>query len=797
MRAAALPALVASAALVSDAAAAVRAAAFDVAPGPLAAVLTDYATQAGVTVLLDPALVEGRLNDGLRGDFTVHEGFATLLRGSGLVADERRRHVFVLRAEASGAVVVGAPQAVRSERVLPPVHVLSRRSTSDDDAVSPFVASASDAANKVSTPLLETPQSVSVVTRAQMDEQNTQTLNAALRYTAGVTPETRGSVATRYDLLKVRGFAADNYWDGLRMIGNNGYAVPQLDPYVLDHIDVVRGPASVLYGQASAGGMLDQRSKLPSANPFHEVGVELGNFGHRLVNFDLTGPVGDDERLTYRVTGLGRTENGQIDHTRNERLLVAPSVSWRPDARTTFTVLGLVQRDPRSASYGSVPPLGTALFNPVGQISSTFYDGDPAFERFDRTQTALGYRFDRELNAVWRLQSRGRWLHVDQDYASVYGTQLRADARTLERGTVASSDRVDTAALDNQLVGRFATGALAHTLSVGVDYQRLDSSARAGTGGAPPIDVFAPIYYQDIPTPTQYETQTVMNQYGIYAQDQVRFERFVLTLGARHDWADTLSRSARTGTAVHQHNGAWSGRAGLTYVFATGLAPYASFSQSFKPQAGSDVSGTPFKPERARQFEAGLKFQPPNTDALFTVAAFDLRRENLLTLDALNPAYQVDAGIARSRGIEFEARLSVSDSLNLLASFTYLQTKYLTDNGGLEGKYLAAVPQRQASLWASYAFQRDALAGLSVGAGARYTGATFNADNNFQVRSFVLFDASLRYDLGRAAASLKGAAVYINAQNLLNRRYVASCYLASWCAYGYGRQVFTGVDYRW
>jgi iron complex outermembrane recepter protein len=232
-------------------------------------------------------------------------------------------------------------------------------------------------------------------------------------------------------------------------------------------------------------------------------------------------------------------------------------------------------------------------------------------------------------------------------------------------------------------------------------------------------------------------------------------------------------------------------------VFSNGIAPYVSYTESFTPQIGTDINGKAFDPERGHQYEIGIKFQPKNYNALFTASLFSLTRENLLTTDAVNPNFQSQSGEARSRGLELEAKLSLTDSLNVAASYTYLNTVYTKDNSGLEGKHLPAVPQNEASLWAYYTIDRGPLAGLSMGAGGRYTGTTYSSDNSFKVQSFFLVDATFRYDLGRASQQLKGAEVYVNAQNLFNKEYVASCYYGSWCAFGYGRQVFAGMNYHW
>jgi iron complex outermembrane recepter protein len=776
----------------SNAATAAAKQAYSVPAGSLGGALSDFASQAGVGVQIDARLVEGLRTQGLNGTYTVRAGFAALLSGTNLEASESSAGVYLVRPRpaSDGVVPEGA--------VLPTVKVSAR-----NEPMNPYgptvgyVASTTTTAMKTDTPILETPQSVSVITRDQMTQQDAQTLNAAVRYTSGVTPETRGGTATRYDLLTIRGFTADTYWNGLKLLQNGQYAVPQLDPYLMERIEVLKGPVSVLYGQAAAGGVLDQESKLPTRQPLHDVGIEFGNYGHKQATFDFSGPFDQDGRYLYRLTALARSEDGQINTTRNERIAIAPSFTWRPDKDTSLTLFGLFQRDPRSTSYGSVPAEGSALFNPYGKLPIDFYDGDTGFERFSRTQASIGYQFAHNFNPDWTVRSNARYFHISQDYASVYSNGLESDFRTLDRGDISSREQLNTFEIDNQLQGKFSTGPVHHTLLTGFDYQHIGSSWDMGFGTAPTLDILNPDYQQPIGPLDTTLTRVRLNQYGLYAQDQMRYGPVILTLSGREDWTNTTTTNASDNSQIQQSARAFTKRAGLTYVFDNGIAPYVSYTESFSPQTGTDASGKPFDPERAHQYEVGVKFQPNNYDALLTVAWFDLTRKNLLTPDANNPAFQAETGEARSRGVEVEAKASLSDSLNVTASYTYLDTKYIKDNSGLEGKYFAAVPQNQASAWAYYTQRRGPLAGLSAGAGVRYTGQTYSYDNSYKLSSFLLVDATLRYDLGRALPELKGTEVYVNAQNLLNKRYVASCIYTTWCYFGYGRQVFAGANYHW
>lgn len=677
---------------------------------------------------------------------------------------------------------------------MPAVTVTGRGET----ALSPvtgYIANQQGTGTKTDTPLVETSQSISVVPSDQIKDQNAQTLNQVVRYTAGVATETRGAVASRYDMLTIRGFDAATYWNGLKL-QSLYYAAPQIDPYLLERAEVLKGPSSVLYGQAPAGGLINQVSKRPTATAQNEIGIETGTNSHVRGTADLSGPIDAEGKFLYRLTAVGLSEDGQIRMTENERIAIAPSFTWRPDAETSLTLLGFHQHDPKGNSYGSVPPQGTVLHNPLGKIPRDFYDGDPNFEKFDRQLSSVGYEFDKRFSDVWRLRLNGRWLHTKLAYDSVYANGLEADNRTLTRGLATSRESMDSYTFDNQIEGRFSTGQIDHTLLAGFDYQRLDGNYTTGFGAGPSLDVFAPVYGLAITPPTTSRTDLKGNQYGLYIQDQARFDRFILTLAGRKDWAETTSTTADGST--RQFDQALTGRAGLTYVFDNGLAPYASYAGSFTPTSGVDFAGKPFEPEKGTQYEIGVKYQPPGLNSLFSAALFDLTRSNLQTSDPAHPGFSIQTGEVRSRGVELEARVAVTKQLDLIGAYTFLDVEYTKDNSGLKGKRPPAVPRQMASGWAMYRMpEGGAVEGLSVGGGVRFTGSTMNSENTFKAPSFTLVDATASYDLGVVSAKLKGAEVSVNAKNLFDKDYVASCYYGNWCAYGYGRTVTAGLRYRW
>lgn len=678
-----------------------------------------------------------------------------------------------------------------------------------------FVARDSATGTKTDTPLIETPQSISVITRDQLDAQGVRTVNDALRYTAGVGVENRGT-STRYDGVMIRGFGGRSvasqptYLDGLLLPKNNWYAAPQIDPFMLERIEVIKGPASVLYGQTPPGGMVNLVSKRPPDAFQNEVQLQFGSHDDMQGAFDIGGPLDQDGTFLYRLIGVGRMSDTQTDNTREQRVSISPEVTWRPNADTTLTVLLNYQRDPQTGPYGWLPAQGTVLRNPNGRIPTSVYDGDTSFDQTARTQYSAAYMLEHRVDDTWTLRQNLRYMHVDFDYNQVYGSDFTtspdgriADYRTIDRGTARSRESFDTIAIDSQAQATFDTGPLQHTMLFGVDYRWLDSIAKTGFGNAPPIDIYRPDNSQSITMPPlATASRSRVTQLGLYAQDQIRFGGLVLTAGIRHDWAETSvrDRDIASGdvTRAPQSDRAFTGRVGLLYLFDSGIAPYASWSTSFEPQAGTSFDHQPFKPLNGEQFEVGVKYQPPGMNSLITLSAFQIRQENGLTPDPAHTGYSIQTGEIRSRGVEFEGKLSLTDELSLIGTATWLDVEVTKANDATRGKWPVAIPNRMASLWADYTFQDGPLSGLGLGGGVRYVGASWgDQGNTFKVPDYTLVDAALRYDLGELEPDLKGLRLAVNVSNLFDEAYVSNCFRMSSCYYGGRRSVYATVSYRW
>lgn len=723
------------------------------------------------------------------------------------------RHAILVSSSALFALTLGAAHAEQdappaaSPQATPPQVAANQTvpATGTPEEVTIFgsrVRAASSAGTKSDSALIDTPQSISVITRDDLDQRGVESLNQALHYSTGISPDTRGGTATRYDQLKIRGFDAEQYLDGMRLIGTSYYATPQIDVSRVDEVDVVRGPASVLYGQSSPGGLVALTSKRPTATAFGD--VSLSGDTHNLAQgtFDVGGAVDAGKRVLIRLNGMASRSDGQVSRTENQRDSINPAITLRPDENTTWTILYSWQQDPKSASYGSAPPEGSVLPNPNGRLPVNFYDGDPNFEQFRRTQHAVSSLFEHRFGDNWTFQQNARFLRTEATYRSVYGTGLLPDLRHLQRSTAASDESVNALTVDSHVLGHVTTGPVRHDLLAGVDYQTAREDVRAGFGSndVAPLDIYHPVYGLAIAMPAFTVNQRVNhNQTGIYAQDQLQLGGWHLVLSGRQDWYDLEQLTVADNSRSRLSQGHATGRAGLLYHFDSGFAPYVAYATSFEPQQAYDRTGKVLGPATGRQTETGVKYQPGVWNALVTAAVYDLSRNNVATRDPSDPSGMgsVAAGQIRSRGLELEGRAQPLPGLDVTASFSTIDNKVTRDNGGMAGTRPYGVPTRTASAWTHYTIQDGPAAGLGFGAGVRYLGHSTNGLNTLTIASATLVDLSADYDLGRLRPDLKGAELSLSATNVADERYVSSCYYGSWCWFGAERTVQGTLRYHW
>jgi len=773
------------------------AASYDIPPSSLARALQRFSHQTGIVVDYDAALVTGKDSPGLQGRFAPGDGLTTLLLGSGLQA--------VL--QDNGHYELGNISTAPHPKTLDGVTVTGQARPVG------YVADANAAGTKTETPIIETPQSISVVTRQQLDDQQPQSVNEALRYSPGVVAESQGTASNFWgaNSLQLRGFTPGVYLNGLQ---DDSSGNDMVDPYFYQSVDVLSGPASVLYGQASPGGIVNVVSKQPTDTPLHEVTLGVGNYDRYQAGFDFGGPLDQDGQWQYRLTGIGLTQSTQTDWIKHKRYGIAPAITWRPDEDTKLTLLSNFTYSPAMGDYSSSPAVGSVLYSPLGKVSADFNPGDPNFNQTEQRLGMIGYQFEHRFSDAWEFEQNFRFTDNRNQADMIWPLGLEADGATLDRYAFVRHMSSRSYLIDNRLKTQFDLGALQNIVLLGAQYSRLNENWAWGTSyDVPPINIFQPVYGVPIvaPDPATFSAENNhANQMGVYLQDQISLDRWRLLLGVRQDWTGEDQTSNDPGLVIANepdHKFTW--RTGLVYLFDNGLAPYLSYSTSFQPQFGSiTASGAAALPTTGQQYEAGLKYQPEGANSLLTAAVYSLTEQNVPETDPQNPNYVIQVGEIRSRGLELSDRTSLTDSLNLIASYAYTDSRYMKtpvfDTGyngvvaPVQGHYQYAVPKQTASLWADYTLHGTVLQGLAFSGGVRYVGSSYGDDvNSFKVPAFTLLDAALHYDAGAADPALRGLKLQLNVANLLDKSYVTACDNSTSCNFGVRRTVYVNATYDW
>ncbi|MDO5087199.1 MAG: TonB-dependent siderophore receptor [Comamonadaceae bacterium] len=712
---------------------------------------------------------------------------------------------------AAAQAVAPAADDEDAARELPAVTVTS---TSEEWQSPPgYVARRSATATKTDTRLADTPASISTVTRTQMEDQAAASVAQALRYTPGVVSEARAS--PRYDTVFIRGFGGFGqtanyvgYLDGLRLPRGLSYLIAGIDPWALERIDVVRGPNSVLYGQVNPGGLVNQISRRPVFDTVRDVQLRVGSHQLRELAADLGGVAGADQTWAWRLTALAR-DAGSASGLGERRYLLAPSFTWRPRAQTRLTVQAYLQRDPESGHYNGLPAEGTLRPHPVlGSLPYHLLTTEPGYERFDRDQNSLGWRLEHAFSDTFSLQHQGRWFDAQSSFRNLSGGLPRPASPVMLRQASAADESLRGVNTDTQLRWRLHSGPVRHTLLAGLDWQRSTAERQFGSGQPGlPLDLRRPVYGVAVATPPfSSDARRRQGQTGVYLQDQLEAGPWLAQLGLRHDRAshhDRITALPQGRVTVHEQvNRKTSGSASLMYRLGNGWSPYVSYATSFEPTTAVNLHGDPFKPGTARQIELGAKYQPAGRPWLFSAAAFELTRRNVLTKDptpGAPPTKQVQTGEVKVRGLELEGRAALTRSVSAIGALTWLDAEVTRSHiPGEQGHRPVGVPRLTASAWLDWRLLQGQL-GLSLG--ARHVASTWaDVANTQRVPGYTLLDAGLRYHLGHWQPALNGLQLALNVSNLGNRQYLASCAPAGRgmsCFAGPGRHWSASLRYTW
>ncbi|MGC3932348.1 TonB-dependent siderophore receptor [Pseudomonas atacamensis] len=785
--------LISSPLLAAEQASSVRA--YNLPAAPLSTTLNQIASQGGLALSLNPALAAGKTSAPVNGQYDAAGALRAALRGTGLQLEQSSAGTYTLVAVPEGTLALPETSVIGVENF-----------ESAWGPVEGYTATRTAAGTKTDTALVEAPRSISVATRQQMDDRSVHSLDDAVRYMPGITASSYGS-DTRADWLRVRGFEPTQFLDGLPL-PKGVYANPKQETWNLDRLALLRGPASSVYGQTPPGGLLDMVSRRPSAEASSEIQLQYGSDNHRQINFASTGKIDEAGQFLYGLSGVVRDSGTQVDHVDNKRYNIAPSLTWNIDDDTKLTLLSQFTRDDTGITSQFLPIQGTKIKSPLGDISHHKNLGDPDWEYYDRTYYALGYAFEHRLNDVWQFKQNLRYTKSDLSFQSLTPgsypfTTVDAEGNVGRTSTSVDED-ISQFAVDNNFQADFATGEVRHTLLLGLDHQRSNTNYTSIFGDGLQTNVINPIYGQPIVRPARstafYDYNQKTYQTGLYVQDQMALDQWRLTLGGREDWVHTSTEFFNKGDATNtQRDKKFSGNAALSYVFDNGFVPYLSYAESFQPTTGADATSTgSLKPTEGKQWELGIKYQPPGSKTLLTAAVYDLTQKNVAVNTFVNNvSVTSQTGEVKVKGLELEAVSDVTDNLKVIAAYTLAKSE--VQKGVDKGNRLQLMPNQQASLWTDYTWHAGVLDGFGIGAGVRYTGNTYGDKANTwlgKADAYTVFDASVHYDLGRLDNSLKGASLAVNATNLFDKDYISTCD-SFYCYYGDQRSVVASATYKW
>ena len=661
-------------------------------------------------------------------------------------------------------------------------------------------------ATKSSLRPIDSPVSISVIDQELLQLRQAQTVSEALRYSSGVTTESRPTI-TIFDQFTIRGFDTyQTFYDGLPLLSNNSWNLyPQVDSFATESLEILKGPASSLYGLVPPGGMVNQVAKYPKDEDETLVRAAVGSDNLLELGVDTTGQLTDNAR--YRLVALGRKQDGFQDTTENERYTIAPSVTIDLTKATELTLSAYYQDDPEMVPSTPLPGVGTLYEAPYGKLDASVYAGDENWNSYSREVLMLGYKVNHEFNNDWSVLQKFRYTDADALQQNSYHSGEPTDGIYLTRSAYLTDEEIDGVTVDTQLAGFVQTGDVAHNLLFGLDYQNSDSTVAYRdtlTTGTPVLDlsnIDNDLFdVSSLPLDFYQEDHVIdIEQIGFYLQDEIRIDNFTFLLNGRYDQFESTDVAANEyagfpyGSTTEIDQNEFSGRVAAMYTFDSGWRMYANYSESFEPVSGTDsVTGEAFKPTTADQIEVGTKYISGDGATTFTGAYFVLTKQNVV-VNTSDFAQYTQNGEVESKGVELELNTRVTNALSLQANATFLDMEVTEDtlDPDVVGKTPVWVAEESASVWANYFFD-DALDGLMLGAGVRYVGET-QADkyNTDTVPSYTLVDAVLSYDMPQYDLKLTGSV-----SNLTDKEYVGACYDTNNCWYGAQRRFEIGIEKR-
>ncbi len=626
---------------------------------------------------------------------------------------------------------------------------------------------------KVATSLQDTPASVSVITEKEIKQRGASTTEEVLEYTPGTLT---GYWATddRNDYFKIRGMDATTYRDGLTLGSMRGV---REDSYAFERVEVIRGANSTLFGPADPGGSINFVSKRPKFEAFGNAYATYGSNDHKEVGIDVGDVLNDDETLAYRVTGKVQDADREYDYSKDDSGFIMGGLTWEPTLDTSATlIVDYLKSD-------STPNSGGAPFDKEYDRSSFF--GEPDFNYHDVERTNISAQISHNVSRRFKVTSSMRYSDLTDNYGYTYlSDSASRTGTTVNRGYLASDSSAEQ--FNGNLLGQYDVtfGRLDSSTVFGIEYQDATSTGLSSYGSAASIDVANPVYTGAPASLTVYQNKKTDSQTkaALVQQNFAWNDKYILTVGARHDDIELSESNYYNNSESSSDFSEDTFRAAFTYKFNDQVSAYISQVESVSPPSiGTSIV-------RGEQTEVGAKYAPSNMNALFSIAVYDLVKNNVniaVTQDDGTISREV-VGKNQVKGLDLEARAELTQQLSLIAGYSFMDSKVVEDDN-YEGNDFAITPEHTASVWGHYTLPRQ---DMSFGLGARYIGEYyFNAANTKKSESVVLFDASFGYDITPATQ------LALNVSNLTDKQYVAGSGTSNY--YNPGRNITMTVNHSW
>ena len=619
---------------------------------------------------------------------------------------------------------------------------------------------------------METPVSIQVVSRAVLDDQQAIRIQDAIKNVSGVQRDFM--YGNGYESFKIRGFssASNFYRNGIRMITQSSETAH------LSQIDILKGPAAMLFGRVEPGGLVNVVTKKPLEQAYYSLQQQFGSYDFYRTTVDATGPVTKDKSLLYRFNMAYLNSNSFRDVVSDDRIFLAPSLTWRLSDATDIN-LNFEYKNEDTVDDSGIPAIG----NRPAAIPLNRFLGEP-WEHYHVETELVDFNWSHKFSDHWKIQNGFVWNKLNYNWRETYHSFLQADNRTLVRSPwLVDTDRESHTVYAN-LTGDFDTLGLHHNVLLGGDYfsAQIDKAQGVDSDPSSTINIFNPVYGSaNLNTldgmrknsPNFFFTNDE-KWYGAYFQDQIKFwgDKIHILGGGRYDWADASSSYstvafANPGKTKSEH---FSPRVGLLYHPWSWLSLYGNFTESLgSNNGGRSRTGQPFNPQSATQYEAGVKTELFDGRLMASIAYYYLTKQNVLTPDPVNSQFSVALGEARSQGIEFDIKGQVSDAVSLIGTYAYTDARITKSNDNTLGNRLFNVPEHSGSVWGKYDFVNTPLRGLSFGTGV-YLASQREGDNanSFQLPGYTRLDAMTAYSMKVMGTKLT---TQLNVNNLLDKRY--------------------------